>query len=620
MTKPRRNPSIGYINPQLPEFELPSIHGLRYSARVPNTLDLAERAELAVRGATVSTDPLMNAEMYAYISFGAKPPMMIHDLNDWCEYKWYAPSMLLRLACGCEDWMDVEWHRMANLLQMQAADGLLYIPTRGRPWGKDFGGGAPMFKTELGDHLTCLSLLGHKIESAAVYHAMTGDPQWKVMVEKAVRALIRLVIYKGDYACFRKVIYSPGDDSVYHLAESVPTPPPNINSSFAWLGQALVIAYRMTGDEAALQLGYKLAKFFLGGHSGFIGSDGGFRLTHGHMSFEDDTGRIHFHTNTQIRMLLLDAGIAAGDAEMVELAQRGYAWGKEHPNSNTLMGYFPEFLGVEPGGYGNTTEICEVADMIYLALRQSTSGIADCWDDVDRWVRNMLAEGQLLEADWVHDYADKHGVPMEHPYGYECDPEKWVGNWGGWIAPNDWQGNARSSIPPCCPPNAAMQWYRVWRDMVEYDSERERLSVHLLMNRASPWADVNSHIPYRGLVEVLLKRDCEVALRIPEWTTQRECECQLNGTAVDPRWEGRYVAVRAKAGDTVSLLCLLDERSERVRIIDKEYDIVVRGNEIVDINPPGERCPIFQRTDYRQDETRWSTVDRFVPDHLVASY
>ena len=516
--------------------------------------------------------------------------------------------------------MDVEWHRMANLLQMQAADGLLYTPTSGRPWGKDFGGGAPMFKTELGDHFTGLALLGRMLESAAVYHAMTGDSRWKAMVAKAVRALHRLAIYKRDYALFRKTIYAPGDDSVYHPAESVETPPPNINSSYGWLGQALITVYRMTGDEAALELGYKLAKFYSLGHSGFIGPNDEFRLTHGHMSFEDETGRIHFHTNTQIRMLLLDAGIATGDQEMVELAQRGYAWGRNHRNSNTLMGYFPEFLGVEPGGYGNTTEVCEVADMIYLALRQSTAGIADCWDDVDRWVRNMLTESQLLRTDWVQDYSEKYGVPVEHPYGYECDPAKWVGNWGGWISANDWQGNARSSIPPCCPPNAAMQWYRVWRDMINYDDGRNRLTVHLLLNRASPWADVASHIPYEGLVQATLKQGCEVAIRIPEWTTPAECQCTLNDAVASSHWEGRYVVVRAGAGDTVSLRCPMVEDTRKLTIIDKEYEVVVRGNEIVDIDPPGTRCPIFQRPKYREDKTRWRTIERFVADSVVNQY
>ena len=616
MEHPGRNPDIQYINPVIPSFQLPEIGGSRYQAKVPDTLDLADRAALAVRALTVSTDPDTNAEMYCYIYFGAKPPMMYHDLNDWCEYKWYAPSVLLRLACGSEQWMDVEWHRMANLLQMQAPDGLMYIPTVGRPWSKDFGGAADMLKTELGDQMMAVSMSSRMLESAAVYYAMTGDAQWKTLVEEKVRGLMRLVTDRGDYAYFDKAIYGLGDERV-----EGPVPPPNINCSTAWLAQGLITAYRMTGDEAALELGHKLANFYAQGHSGFVGPNGEFRLTHGHTSFVDETGRIHFHMNTQIRMAMLDAGIAAGDAQMVEIARKGYLFGRDHPSSDALMGHFPENLRVEPGAYGNTTEICEVADMTYLALRQSTNGVADCWDDVDRWMRNMLTEGQLTATDWAYEYSEKHGVPMEHKYGVrEGVPDRWLGAWGGWIAPNDWQGNARASIAPCCHPNAAMQLYRVWRDMIDYDEARNRLSIHLLMNRASPWADIHSHIPYSGLVEVGLKRDCELALRIPDWASPEECKCLANDVVAEAHLEGRYLVTRAKAGDTVSLRCPLVERTEELNIEAKDYRVEVRGNEIVDIDPPGEHHPIFQKPKYRSGETRWRKVERFVADDQVWKY
>jgi hypothetical protein len=41
--------------------------------------------------------------------------------------------------------------------------------------------------------------------------------------------------------------------------------------------------------------------------------------------------------------------------------------------------------------------------------------------------------------------------------------------------------------------------------------------VNLLLNRASAWADLDSYIPYEGRVDVRVKRDCELAVRIPEW-------------------------------------------------------------------------------------------------------
>jgi hypothetical protein len=48
---------IGYINPTIPDFAMPPYEGQRYEAVVPDTLDLAERARLAVNALTEMTDP-----------------------------------------------------------------------------------------------------------------------------------------------------------------------------------------------------------------------------------------------------------------------------------------------------------------------------------------------------------------------------------------------------------------------------------------------------------------------------------------------------------------------------------------------------------------------------------
>ena len=143
--------------------------------------------------------------------------------------------------------MDVEWHRMANLLQMRGPDGLLYIPTVGRPWAKDFGGAADMLKTELGDQMMAISMSARMIESAAVYYTLTGDRQWKELVQRKVRALRRLATDRGDYAYYDRAIYAPGEERV-----EGPVSPPNITCSSAWLAQGLITAYRLTGDEAVI--------------------------------------------------------------------------------------------------------------------------------------------------------------------------------------------------------------------------------------------------------------------------------------------------------------------------------------------------------------------------------
>lgn len=609
----RRNRDIRYINPTIPPFDLSPLAGTRYSTRVPDTLDLAERAAQAIHCLTASTDPEANSEIYWIAWFGWQPPTMYHDLNDWVEYKYYAPTELLRLACGSDEGAEVSWHRMANLLQMQGPDGLLYLPVVGRPWGNDFGADGSMYTAEIGEQMMVTAMSGRMIEAAGTYYRLTGDAQWLELGARAIAALRELAVDCGDYAYFMKIIYAPGERLV-----PGPVPPPHLNHGQVWLANGLMAFYRMTGHAPALEFGHKLARFFLS-HSDFVGPDGEFRHMHGDPSF-DTRGRIHFHTNTLIRVAMLEAGIEAYDDELIGMALRGYEYGKSR--GQTLMGYFPENLGYDDVHDSSfSTESCEVADMIHLGRALSLAGIRDCWDDVDRWVRNIFSEGQLLDAAWAYTYAAREGITEQRPYSVtEGVPDRFRGGWSGWITPNDWQGSPTASACGCCIGNAARQLYMVWRDMVRYEPAGNRFTINLLLNRASPWADVNSHLPYRSQVDVLVKQACTVSLRIPEWAAAADCHCELNGHPVQPGWQGRYLQYAAQPGDIFTFRCPIAERSEMMETFGNRYRMTIKGNEIIDIDPPGTRHPIFRKPQYRSDETRWRTVERFVAERLVETY
>jgi hypothetical protein len=114
-------------------------------------------------------------------------------------------------------------------------------------------------------------------------------------------------------------------------------------------------------------------------------------------------------------------------------------------------------------------------------------------------------------------------------------------------------------------------------------------------------------------------------LRIPEWTKPQECKVQSGGPSTalrdaTPAWEGRYAIVKGKKGETVSLSFPIAERTEKITTTCGEYQAVIRGNTIVDINPPGKNCPLFKRAQYRQPEAQMKQVERFVPDNVVESY
>jgi hypothetical protein len=55
---------IGSIRSEIPAFAMPPYTGERYEALVPDTLDIQERAGLAVNVLTEAVDPQADYEMY----------------------------------------------------------------------------------------------------------------------------------------------------------------------------------------------------------------------------------------------------------------------------------------------------------------------------------------------------------------------------------------------------------------------------------------------------------------------------------------------------------------------------------------------------------------------------
>ena len=96
----RRRFSIEYIRKDIPAFKAPPYNGRRYEDLVPATLDIQERAALAVNGLTGPTDPDKDYLLYFRVNFRSKPPSMSHGLSDICQVKFMESLPLMRLASG----------------------------------------------------------------------------------------------------------------------------------------------------------------------------------------------------------------------------------------------------------------------------------------------------------------------------------------------------------------------------------------------------------------------------------------------------------------------------------------------------------------------------------------
>jgi hypothetical protein len=141
------------------------------------------------------------------------------------------------------------------------------------------------------------------------------------------------------------------------------------------------------------------------------------------------------------------------------------------------------------------------------------------------------------------------------------------------------------------------------------------------LNRASKWADVNSYIPYEGRVDLRIKQPCESLLvRAPEWVESHSPQVvgKVNGVSRELIWDGRYVNVGVgKPGDTIAVTFPIGERTVREKLGNVNYTLVMKGNTVVSIDPPGKIGPLYARAKYRENQVRWRKARRFVPEEDI---
>ena len=606
--------TLSYINPDAPQPIVPDYPGQSYEALVPATLDLAERARLCVNALTETTDPDYDDEMYWIIDLLAREPAMYHSVDDHVQAKFFQALPLNRTQCGGEQNLDVEHRLMHTYLKMQGPDGLLYIPIKGRPWALPAEASAwAIDPLPTGEHWCSMCPSGRVLGAFCVYALKDPAGPWADAARRLARGLMNFCIVEGDAA------YLPGN--AVEPGQTLPkpaAPPRGLRAAYnGWVAEGLAKCARTLGDRQAGEMALKLMRYVLR-DSGYFGPNGTFTEEFA------GTGEIHFHAHTCQILSALEVVQATGDEQLLELARTAYDYAVSQ--GETLVGFFPEWLNYKGGDYGEgqvSSEICEVADMIAAALKLSLLGI-DKYDDVDRWVRNQFAECQLTDTSWLTDghleRTDRELAPLP---GAGCSGpeygttdrviERAVGSFSGWPSANDFVQGRGWSIMHCCTGNATRAVYYVWEQILSYVDGK--LKVNLLLNRASRWADVDSHIPYRGQVDVKVKQGLDLEIRLAEWVAPEDARCTVDGVPRALAYAGRYAQVGAvKSGQTVTLSFPIPERTDRVIIEKRPYTLIRRGNEVVWIDPPGKNRPLYQRGHYRTGQTAYHKIIRFASD------
>jgi hypothetical protein len=646
---------IQYLREDIPHFEIPPYLGKSYEDKVPDTLDLAETLKLGIHGLTGIADPNSDYEIYWLADFFRNPPVVAHDFSDWVQIQegLMEALPLLRLATGdgLNSQVDPVW--MASMLKSVGPDGLVYVPLNGRPWGRTKASGVkPVWKadgsqTTFDDpsvsQFTNSASCGRAIGTMTVYYLRDGNPMWKALIERMIQRLSQLTIDQGDWCYFPRGVFEPNlkvDPGAEMARGSLWGTTCN-----ARVIQALGQYYRITGYEPARQLAARLIPYtrFHGeifdsegrwlldpelkgkvwksrgvGHN--AGGNLGEQLHQGVVAYNVEGlsfgGQAHGHSIALLSVL--DYALAVGDKDSIAFVKASFEWllnpGPVYGVS-TLVGWFPEWYVPD----FPACESCTLGDIAGIAVKLSEAGIGDYWDVIDRCVRNHYTEAQLTSADWVHRMAESQPAkPVAFNESADHAPERNIGAWSGWAGVNEWA--TWVGIQHCCTGNAARGLYYIWEHIVDF--HEEELKVNLLMNRASRWADVYSHIPNQGRVDLKMKESCrKVSVRAPEWveTGSPLIVCKVNGHARPLHWEGRYANVGAASrGDKVVVTFPISERTVKEKIGAGTYTLTLRGNTVVHIDPAGVNGRLYQgREKYRTAEVAWKPLRPFVSDEMI---
>ena len=257
-----------------------------------------------------------------------------------------------------------------------------------------------------------------------------------------------------------------------------------------------------------------------------------------------------------------------------------------------------------------------MADMIGLAIKLSDAGVGDYWEDVDQYVRNQFVEAQFIRADLLERISASSPEHVARP-PMETDVdviERCVGSFGGPRVTN-----AGFGAGGCCTGNCTQALYAAWEGIVRYHDGAAQ--VNLLLNRASPWLDVDSYLPYEGKVVLHNKMAETVRVRIPYAVDKAAVRCQLNEAEASSSWLGNYLMLAGLAQtDVITIEFPLVVTTETYRLGDTRYTCDFKGNTLIDVSPRDQRptvYPIYVRDHYKADQAPMKTVERYVSQLVI---
>jgi hypothetical protein len=581
--------------------QVPYLSGETYTATVPDTLDLAERAKLAFEHVIRAPDPNFEYTPWWDSRVSTKPPLQNH-----ADFVTSVPPLLaralpmLRIMTGIDTSPEIDEGVRDGLLSHIGEDGMWYSHFFHTKYPKTIRYGTHKYPLSDEDFAPMQGNF-HLIWTMLLWHQLDGDPAWETRIVKLIEGWGKILFHGDDY------VYIP--DNMIGEAFSYPRSgwkpgltrePPrevyaeegSIFDTFRTPIRGLSLWSEFSGDKDALELARKFVNFVL---------QDKFWIDAAHARFAPDS---HLHAHLSTLWVLLDYARVAEDDRLINFVREGYEYART--------------IGIPRiGCLYQWTEVCASHDMIGLAIRLSELGIGDYWEDVDQYLRNQYIEHQYSRADFLQQLAEHAAeTTVTPPYEISKLPvEKFVGMFANFLSP--------TAVDPytgfCCLANGSMALYFVWKSMLQYENGVAR--VNLLLNRASRVLDIDSYLPYEGKVVIKNKTAKKLVVRIPRWVDRRSLKSTRNGNKINGFWLNNYLVFeQVGEQDIIILEFPMVETEEKYQYRGTEYTCRFKGNTLVDISPRDENpgCyPAYVRDHFKKSETPMKEVTRYISPILL---
>ncbi|MBW7453283.1 hypothetical protein ACFOLF_08195 [Paenibacillus sepulcri] len=567
---------------------------------IPDTLMLEDRAAHAINAMVGMAD-----KEYGYIPFFNadllhKPAFMTHGTWDYgsSHGRMIDGLILARHMSGETYGADVEEHYRANLLSFFKEDGMSYRQEN------------PHLDSEPNANLIDQRAV---ILSLTTWYMESGDPKVKAAADRHVAALKRLAVKERDVWYYPASEYKETGWPSANAIKLRLAPDP---AAFCGrLVMPLLKYYELTGSRDA----FELCQFFTAlimERSGVFQQDGSFNDSLAYRSG-------HFHTRIGTLDAIARFGVSTGNAAMIGWVKKSYDWAL---TKCTNFGWTPGDLHEQAYEH----ETCSLVDLISTGITLAKSGYVEYWGPVERFLRNHLAESQLLDLDWVEETTDT-SMDVHAKKTFYKVAERTRGSFAGYSAPNDFicdvnEGRGHTSdLQLCCLGSGTRGLFMGWSSTVT--EMNGTVSINFLLNRGSKWLDVSSYLPHEGKVVLHIRMDIpRLLIRIPEWAgfTKIRFVRESNGAVAEgkgseeSRWVNKHFLVlgEAAAGEKITVTFPLSFRKTLENAVGQTFETDWRGDDVVGITPKGRIKPLYsnrkvydeapmRKGEYRRLENEW---------------